>query len=225
MPTAAEGIESIDADKPLTVLSGQVVRPNGIPTNCRRVRCSAYWDGGYDAATGATQRNGCTQTISTDMRREPPETKNMAAAQHLMVVVYVSSAIATLSASDLAGLVRQARVFNESHDITGVLLHHDGCFMQALEGPADVVTELFERIKRDRRHKGVIELHRELADHREFPHWSLVSAPDARALGLTLGTGPMSSGVSEQQQARDRIATEFLRTFSGPRRHVSGPRR
>lgn len=142
----------------------------------------------------------------------------------LLVIVYVSSASPTLDPGELAVLVRRARAYNEAHEITGVLLHHDGSFMQALEGPADAVSSLFERIQRDRRHQGIIELCREPAEQREFPFWSLVSAPDARALGLTVGTtGLRASDGSVQRHWQDGIATGFLRSFCGPRDYLSGP--
>lgn len=148
----------------------------------------------------------------------------MDSPQQLLVIVYVSSATATPIGSDLAGLVRRARAYNESHAITGVLLHHDGCFMQALEGPPEEVSALFERIQRDRRHKGLIELYRDLADRREFPFWPLVCAPDARALGLMLGkAGHRADRKLVKIDWMDGIATGFLRTFTGPRNYFAGP--
>jgi hypothetical protein len=45
--------------------------------------------------------------------------------------------------------------------------------MQVLEGKEEVVTELVEIIKRDTRHKGVLELLRGRSEQRMFPNWSM----------------------------------------------------
>ena len=48
---------------------------------------------------------------------------------------YVSSATRSLSVAQLTDLLIDARQFNQSVQVTGVLLHHDGGFFQYLEGP------------------------------------------------------------------------------------------
>ena len=88
-------------------------------------------------------------------------------------VVYVSSATQLFTKSDLQTLLQKARDKNTQLDLTGMLLYKDGSFMQALEGKEEVVTELVEIIKRDTRHKGVLELLRGRSEQRMFPNWSM----------------------------------------------------
>lgn len=130
-------------------------------------------------------------------------------AAPLLVIVYVSSAVPMLSRRSLARLLARSRAYNQAHDITGVLLYHDGCFMQALEGPPIAVEDLFDRIKRDPRHRGVIELCREPAGQREFPFWPMVLAPDFRALGLTWA-GQARVGHDDFRAWREREGTASL---------------
>jgi hypothetical protein len=76
----------------------------------------------------------------------------------LFTLIYTSRAVRPFSVDELNELLDRARSFNQRHEITGMLVHLAGTFMQALEGPKESVNELFsERILRDRRH-GLIEV-------------------------------------------------------------------
>ncbi len=54
-----------------------------------------------------------------------------------------------------------------------MLLFHDGCFFQVLEGGADTLERTFATISRDTRHSGVITLESRAIDDRGFPQWSM----------------------------------------------------
>lgn len=88
-------------------------------------------------------------------------------------IIYVSSSTRRLSHSDLDALLVQARDFNALNGITGMLLHRDGNFMQAIEGPEQTLRGLYQSIARDRRHHGVITLVDEAINSREFGDWSM----------------------------------------------------
>jgi hypothetical protein len=77
-------------------------------------------------------------------------------------LVYVSSAIAPFSQTELLDLLAKARAKNQRLDVTGMLLYKDGNFMQVLEGEETVVRELFACIERDPRHFGTIVLLEEM---------------------------------------------------------------
>jgi hypothetical protein len=91
----------------------------------------------------------------------------------LYCIVYVSAANASLCAEALEALLEQSRYRNRQLGITGMMIHLDGNFMQAIEGPEAAVKDLFNRIQSDRRHSGVITLLREYTDHRRFPEWAM----------------------------------------------------
>ena len=50
----------------------------------------------------------------------------------------------------IAASIRNNKVAN----VSGLLLVHEGWFVQALEGPAEQVMTTYQRILNDRRHKG-----------------------------------------------------------------------
>lgn len=62
---------------------------------------------------------------------------------------------------------------NPSLDITGMLVYNGGNFIQALEGPKESVTQLFEKISKDERHRNVLVLLSGGIDKREFPDWAM----------------------------------------------------
>ena len=91
----------------------------------------------------------------------------------LFTIVYVSSARIGLRRPDLKAIVGGARDFNGSQGITGMLLHCDGSFMQALEGEESQLLDLYGRIRKDRRHSGVITVIAEPLAEREFGNWAM----------------------------------------------------
>jgi len=68
----------------------------------------------------------------------------------LFSIVYVSSARPGLRRPDLEAIASGAREFNGSRGITGMLLHDDGSFMQALEGEESLLQQLLSDGREDR---------------------------------------------------------------------------
>ena len=96
-------------------------------------------------------------------------------------LVYVSSARRLLSDIELMDIVEKSRTANQTRNITGVLFHKEGSFMQALEGPEGEVLSLMERIKADPRHTGTLVLLTRKIEKRDFPDWSM-GFPDLNTL-------------------------------------------
>ncbi len=88
-------------------------------------------------------------------------------------IIYFSAALETTSEQDLNDILLHAKAYNSSHNITGVLLHIDGDFLQILEGEKDNVQTLFEKIKKDRRHRGILTVIESEIKKRQFPEWSM----------------------------------------------------
>lgn len=84
-------------------------------------------------------------------------------------LVYMSTAVGVLRAEELDRIYLRAKTTNVRAGITGLLLFYDGVFLQALEGPAAGVMSLAERLRRDRRHSGMITLESHPIEHRAFP--------------------------------------------------------
>jgi hypothetical protein len=88
-------------------------------------------------------------------------------------ITYVSSATVEFPPEALRLLLEVARSHNEAAQVTGMLLYHQGSFMQVIEGPAEGVREIHQRIVEDGRHRGMITLLQEHIDARHFPKWSM----------------------------------------------------
>lgn len=84
-------------------------------------------------------------------------------------LVYMSTAVGVLRADELDRIYLRAQSANTRAGITGLLLFYEGAFLQALEGPAAGVTSLAEKIRRDRRHSGIITLESAPIEERAFP--------------------------------------------------------
>ena len=91
----------------------------------------------------------------------------------MLSLIYVSTSVKLLSDEELLGILKVSRENNSSKDITGLLLYKGGNFMQVLEGPDEVVTGLYEKIKLDARHKDVAIISKEQISARQFSSWEM----------------------------------------------------
>ncbi|BFZ55319.1 hypothetical protein PYCC9005_002359 [Savitreella phatthalungensis] len=93
--------------------------------------------------------------------------------EKLYQLVYLSSAEHLLEDSELVSILAASRRNNIKRNVTGLLLYHDGNFIQFLEGPAHQVDALYERISLDVRHRGVLRLLRREIAKRDFGEWTM----------------------------------------------------
>ncbi|WP_165842818.1 BLUF domain-containing protein [Phenylobacterium deserti] len=97
----------------------------------------------------------------------------------MICLVYLSSAATIPSAEVLSGIVQQSQRNNQQCDVTGLLCHYDGNFLQFLEGPEEAVNQTYDRISRDPRHRQLIQVQRRQIEERAFADWSMaVVKPD-----------------------------------------------
>ena len=111
-------------------------------------------------------------------------------AQQLVRIVYASRATPQCLANitiEIEQILAAAVPNNRSKDITGLLIAHRGWFLQALEGAADQVHELFKHICADPRHRDAVLLVEGAVLARQFGQWSMcarqLSPTDALILG------------------------------------------
>jgi len=88
-------------------------------------------------------------------------------------LAYASAATRQFGPTDLAQLLAKAGSHNLQAGITGMLLYIDGSFFQVLEGDAQVVHKLYDKIQVDPRHCQAIKLIEEPIDQRTFSQWSM----------------------------------------------------
>lgn len=125
----------------------------------------------------------------------------------------------------LEDLVRRSRIANARVNVTGVLIHMDGVFVQLLEGPLDAVEAVFERICRDRRHADLQLIELVGAGERVFGDWSMakLSSADPQRLPLdaALLDGLADRVISDPQDAVKqlmRLAATMRRAEERPGR-------
>ena len=95
------------------------------------------------------------------------------ASDALYQLIYVSTAVQPFGAGELADLLRHARRTNQARGLTGMLLFHEGSFLQVLEGPKHEVLKLYARIERDPRHVTSRVLLRGEIEERSFGGWAM----------------------------------------------------
>lgn len=116
----------------------------------------------------------------------------------LLSVVYASTASVPFTEDDLAVLLAKSRRRNREADVTGLLVHAAGQFMQVLEGPEARVRPLLTRIAADPRHTGVWVLAEERIDGRRFADWAMGFRSERNLEGVAGFNGSILS-----EEARD----------------------
>ncbi len=117
----------------------------------------------------------------------------------LHTLVYVSSASTHLTTAQLEQLFLMARPKNTQAGVTGVLLYHDGNFMQCLEGPSEAVQQTFRRIKGDARHTGVTVIIDEPIEERSIGEWHMGYGQSSKSPILTESTKKWETLIADNQ--------------------------
>jgi hypothetical protein len=95
-------------------------------------------------------------------------------------IIYCSRSRLTGSRADIEMQIRNilasARTLNKAAGLTGALTFNENCFAQVLEGAADDLMPVIERIRRDRRHADVKILAQNQPANRMFASWSMAFA-------------------------------------------------
>lgn len=137
----------------------------------------------------------------------------------LETLVYVSSAALLLDADGLEAILVRARRNNLRDGVTGLLLHHEGNFLQALEGESGNVSKTFARIEADARHHGILTLHRGPIARRGFSEWSMAYRKSAARQGpegfLALTTETLAANLGPDI---DRVVATLIDVFDATTR-------
>lgn len=145
----------------------------------------------------------------------------------LYQVVYISMVSGDEpTRAELQSLLAPSVRRNRALGITGMLLYAHGGFMQLLEGEEQAVKPLFDRIRRDDRHRRVTVLVQGPVAERTFADWAMAyrclgdetAATDAEDgdNGLPAELTPLfHRGFDESRlRARPGVALELLRFYS-----------
>lgn len=88
-------------------------------------------------------------------------------------LVYVSVRQANCTPKEIDKIIESCKKNNGAFDITGVLLYSDKQFVQYLEGEYKEIFALYDKIKKDDRHKNVALISSGKIDKRSFPSWQM----------------------------------------------------
>lgn len=91
----------------------------------------------------------------------------------MICLAYLSSSTLPIDAATLSDILAKSQRNNRRDGVTGLLCHHDGSFLQFLEGEAAAVDGAFQRIRADPRHRGMIEVYRQPVSERAFGTWAM----------------------------------------------------
>ncbi len=86
---------------------------------------------------------------------------------------YASAAAKPFDAEELVELLSKARRNNAALGVTGMLLYHEGSFVQILEGDRGTVEALYAKIADDPRHVEPLLLFRHQEHPRNFGDWTM----------------------------------------------------
>jgi hypothetical protein len=90
----------------------------------------------------------------------------------LVQLVYVSRP--TVPVESAAGeFVPLAMEKNDEHDISGLVLAHEGYYLQLIEGERERINQLYTNLVKDERHECVTLLRYTQLREREFGDWSM----------------------------------------------------
>lgn len=118
----------------------------------------------------------------------------------MIELIYVSRPKKGLSQSSVIDLLYTCRKNNSLNDLTGLLLY-DGSdvFIQSIEGTAEMVETLFERIKIDRRHSHVSLIVKQDINQRSYPNWHMAY----RNIGINEVFSPEDINSYEESEYKD----------------------
>ena len=134
----------------------------------------------------------------------------------LYQVIYASVATRPIEEDELIGMLKRAREKNKRLGITGMLLHCDGSFIQALEGPKGKVMEMISVIRKDLRHSRIAVLFEGPIKNRSFSRWSMgFNRPSQEDLALIDGYTPYLDlgDDSKAIQNYSSVAIKLLAAF------------
>ena len=132
---------------------------------------------------------------------------------------YASRVNAPLTEAEFASIGISGRHNNARLNITGMLLHSGGYFMQVLEGDEEHVRGLYQMIAGDPRHADLVVVGAEYAQSRRFPRMPMSCADVAREdlpenTILEQHIGPIGLGPNAFRQIDDLIAEFYGENFT-----------
>jgi Sensors of blue-light using FAD len=123
----------------------------------------------------------------------------------LVELLYCSISVAPkLTNVDIDQLLASARRRNLAENVTGMLIYHQGEFVQILEGSKNSVESLYEQfIDADPRHTRINKEQQNPISHRRFNEWSMgfLGAPEIESLMPSSAMGILMNRLSDEAKS------------------------
>ena len=88
-------------------------------------------------------------------------------------LIYTSEATKPFNTRDLLNLLHASRSYNSIDGICGFLYYKNGIFLQVIEGESEMITNLFYRIQKDKRHNNIKIISSTSINDFLFSNWSM----------------------------------------------------
>ena len=126
-------------------------------------------------------------------------------------LIYTSIAVKEFNDSELLEILTQARINNEKHDITGMLVYKNREFAQILQGEEERVRRLYQNIENDERHTSVKLFHENIIENRTFSKWSMSFLKLNNDLYIIPGNSELDISSSiEEALSKDGIGKDLF---------------
>lgn len=143
----------------------------------------------------------------------------------LIHIIYSSAAKSHFGSEELLDLLGSSRSKNTSLNISGMLLHIEGSFLQVIEGNESDIDALFETISQDPRHGNIVTIVRESIPRRAFSDWSMGFADISREdLERASGWNDFMSNPDAVHSLVPGRAQKLLKAFKDGRWRSKAPR-
>jgi hypothetical protein len=138
-------------------------------------------------------------------------------SNQLHSLTYMSTALRLLPKNTYKEIASFSHTYNETANITGLLLIYNGLIMQIIEGKETEIESLYERIALDKRHKNPQVLIRRAIEQRDFPNWAMgyknLDASDNKNWAFRLSPSSFTKCVPASISGVSRdLLTSFKRT-------------
>ncbi len=131
----------------------------------------------------------------------------------MIQLIYTSCAERSVDSRDVFKIIEVSAKNNARDSLTGFLIFADHRFFQLIEGPADAVENLLNKLGDDPRHTQIEILKRETLEKRAFPKWTMKRLmPNAASLSLADEISGFADTPPHVKQAVD----EFLKSARMP---------
>jgi hypothetical protein len=142
----------------------------------------------------------------------------LCAMDMLIQCIYASVSAPGFTEDAIPALLDSVRANNARLEVSGMLLYIESSFFQVLEGPADTIDSLYEKIRVDPRHMRVTQIIREPIAQRKFPEWSMgFSALGREEAGELTGENDFFRDASCLQRLESGRAKKLLSAFRNGR--------